>query len=579
MPLAPDWRPSVPATLPVIPADLTALTNEELSVLVGELVALFEELAPTVVDGAGVIELTELAASIEGLRDEAGRRPEAVAALRARVEAAAAALRPAGTRTSLSSMTARQPAATRPRTVGAGATRIVTPSGEPIGGVSDIARHLKAAISHFDSSGLNERSVIARFTRDLGEPFGEDPVANQRRLETVRAALTAAGGLCGPTEGFYSQLVVAGAARPVRDALPNLPATRGGIRFNPPPKLSTITQGVGVISAAFDASGQTFADGATTNASTTVTSATAAFTQADVGRTITGAGIPAGATILAVTNSTTAVMSQAATATASGVSITIGRGSKATFTVSCPSIIEVVVQAIYTSLQMGNFLARSFPEQVEAWVELGAALHARVAEQALLDAIAANSTAVTAAGLVGAAREVLVRIGQAAMGYRSRNRMDPAAPLTVLLPAWAQSLIRADLTRGFTDDTDVIGLADAQINAWFAVRHLNVSWYLDSKTGGNQVIGAQSVGVLNQYPTTCLGYVFAPGSFVFLDSGTLDLGVVRDSALNAQNNFRVFTENFEAAAFVGIESLEVAMTLAPDGTYGAAKAVTIPIVS
>lgn len=67
---------------------------------------------------------------------------------------------------------------------------------------------------------------------------------------------------------------------------------------------------------------RTVANGVT-NSTTTITSATMAFTSTDVGRFITGAGIPAGATIASVTNSTTAVLSAAATATATGVSLTI----------------------------------------------------------------------------------------------------------------------------------------------------------------------------------------------------------------------------------------------------------------
>lgn len=65
-------------------------------------------------------------------------------------------------------------------------------------------------------------------------------------------------------------------------------------------------------------------DGATTAASTTVTSATAAFTSSDVGATISGGSIPVGATISSVTNATTVVISAAATATATAVALTIG---------------------------------------------------------------------------------------------------------------------------------------------------------------------------------------------------------------------------------------------------------------
>lgn len=71
--------------------------------------------------------------------------------------------------------------------------------------------------------------------------------------------------------------------------------------------------------------GRTFSDAATTSADATVTSGLANFTAADVGLTITGTGIPGGTTILSVTNSTTIELSANATATATGVAITIGR--------------------------------------------------------------------------------------------------------------------------------------------------------------------------------------------------------------------------------------------------------------
>lgn len=66
-------------------------------------------------------------------------------------------------------------------------------------------------------------------------------------------------------------------------------------------------------------------DGATTNTSTTVTSATAAFTSDDVGETIVGTGIPGGARIVSVTNATTVVISAAATATATGLALRIAQ--------------------------------------------------------------------------------------------------------------------------------------------------------------------------------------------------------------------------------------------------------------
>lgn len=59
------------------------------------------------------------------------------------------------------------------------------------------------------------------------------------------------------------------------------------------------------------------------NSTTTVTSATAAFTSADVGASISGTGIPGGATITTVNSGTSVTISAAATATNTGVTLTI----------------------------------------------------------------------------------------------------------------------------------------------------------------------------------------------------------------------------------------------------------------
>jgi predicted RecA/RadA family phage recombinase len=55
-----------------------------------------------------------------------------------------------------------------------------------------------------------------------------------------------------------------------------------------------------------------------------MTSATAAFVAGDTGKPIVGAGIPAGTTVLTVTNGTTVQMSANATATAAGVTVSLG---------------------------------------------------------------------------------------------------------------------------------------------------------------------------------------------------------------------------------------------------------------
>lgn len=68
-----------------------------------------------------------------------------------------------------------------------------------------------------------------------------------------------------------------------------------------------------------------FTDGATTNADPTLTSATAAFKPSDVGKAVSGAGIPGATTIATFTSATSVEMSANATATATGVTVTLTR--------------------------------------------------------------------------------------------------------------------------------------------------------------------------------------------------------------------------------------------------------------
>jgi hypothetical protein len=120
---------------------------------------------------------------------------------------------------------------------------------------------------------------------------------------------------------------------------------------------------------------------------------------------------------------------------------------------------------------------------------------------------------------------------------------------------------------------NTIALADAKLNNWFAVRYINVTWFIDGESG--QIMGAQAAGAVNPFPTTLVWYLFSEGTFLFLDGGTLDLGLVRDSTLNGTNDYKIFLETFEGVAKVGIESLRVSSTVLIAGG-SAATADTIP---
>lgn len=230
--------------------------------------------------------------------------------------------------------------------------------------------------------------------------------------------------------------------------------------------------------------------------------------------------------------------------------------------VDCPAFSEVDVNIVYHCLKFGNLQARTFPEQVAQFTDLTMAAHARLAEGLLLTQIGALSTAVTSAAVNGAVNSMLGVILQTAAGMRSRHRMTPGVTLRALFPEWIKDLLVLDLIRGQFDRFE---RNQAGVVALLREFGIEPSFYLDSATGKGQVFGAQSAGAFLEFPDTAVWYLFPEGSFLFLDGGTLELGIVRDSTLNAENQFTVFGETFENAAFIGVESLQVTSTICPNG--------------
>lgn len=249
--------------------------------------------------------------------------------------------------------------------------------------------------------------------------------------------------------------------------------------------------------------------------------------------------------------------------------------TKPALRVAAGAEVEVTVDAVPLILTFGNMGARAYPELVERHTKLGFIQHARFAETRILTRIGALSTQVTAAKALGAARDIFVQVETAAAAYRNRHRMDEKTPLRAIFPAWFKNALRADLVKQLPGDgmDETFALAESTINNWFSVRGINVTWTVDGETG--QILGAQGAGALNSFPSTLIWYLFSEGTFLFLDGGTLDLGIVRDSTLNATNDYKIFFETFEAVAKVGIESLRVSSQLSIAGATTGTVAPTV----
>ena len=340
-------------------------------------------------------------------------------------------------------------------------------------------------------------SVAGQFPEDRFLDTNE--YANMGKIDSARKAaerdgepnsVTAAGGITVPLEPYYTLNILGVGDRPVKGAMSNFAAARGGIRYITPPNLSNLSGSTAIITSAEDAAG--YGEGLTP--------------------------------------------------------------FKPYIPVSTGPEQDVTLYAVTRQVQFGNFGARTYPEQVEAWLNLSITFHARVAEQQLLDQIKNACTSVTYAATYGASRTLLPIVEQQIVAFKSRWRTGDNIRFRVLMPFWAKALIRADIVRQEFNNQLGYDVSDAQIEHWFDIRGCNVTWYVDTPTGASQVFATQTEGAALTYPATVAWYLWVEGTMLFLDGGTLDLGLVRDSTLNSTNDYRIFVETFEAVAFVGVEA-------------------------
>lgn len=343
--------------------------------------------------------------------------------------------------------------------------------------------------------------------------------------QSLVAAAGDAGGLCAPLQTLYDIPTIGDVDRPVLNALTRFQTARGGIQYRQPFDALSMSQGIGT------------------------------WTMDD--------DVAAGAADYA------------------------GDPAKTCYEAVCPGVEDAVVYSTYLCLTFPNVSARFDREWVDATTRSAQVTWARYAENLLLAQMAAASKVVTAPTTVSAVRDVLVNLDQIAAWFRSRYRLNSSRMLRWIAPSWLREILRSDLTRGHTDDLSALAIADAQIEAWFRARHVNVTWHLDGLTGAsvsgatipNQFYGDLAAGdAIPPFIETVDGILYPEGEWLALDGGTLDLGLVRDSSLNARNRYQQFTETWEGTAFRGLESLRTVFEVRPTGaSVGTIEPVGMPV--
>jgi hypothetical protein len=252
--------------------------------------------------------------------------------------------------------------------------------------------------------------------------------------------------------------------------------------------------------------------------------------------------------------------------------------TKPVLTIACASPQTVFVNAIPTRLQFGNLQGQFDPDTIAANTDLAIAAAARIAEVELLTLINAQCTqGITSASLLGASRDMFTTVDQISANFRWTHRLSPSQTLTVILPHWVKSIIRQDRVLELAHDSgsvDVFGVTDEWIDAQFMTRGIKVIWTLDAISGQN--FGAFTASAaMPLYPTTIVWNLFIEGSFQFIDSGLLNLGVVRDATLDSTNDYETFVETFEGIAYRGFSGGALQIVSTTHARGGSSATVSI----
>lgn len=542
----------------VFPDDLSALSREQLQQLQASALAEFDTLASDEnITDEGVERLETLASGIESLTtaittlqtatvtaaDRSNRTSEALARI-AKVRKASCAASPdegtetsdaqgepvvaAATRTSAGDASLADATANAPVVpVKSGTDLVITAaaatSGVQIGSrFSDsdalvaafqgIARSL--APTRGNPSFQNVASIENHFDHVVGlDTKLNDVEALLRSIRTRDAeeALVAGGGWCAPSEIRYDFFNIT-----CQDGMVDLPTVgvrRGGIQFPTSPSLADVYTG-------------------------------------------------------AFTNSTNPWLWQEiddeSVATGSGI-------TKPCVRVTCPSFEEVRLECYGICLTAGNLTDYAYPEATRNHLSLLMSAHYHAMNARYLTTMVNLSTdigtiPVSGTGILSDAPAVTAL---AAADYRERYGMCDNDVLEVIFPRWVKDAMRIDHLRrnGFWASP----LSDADINKLFTANRVRVQWVGDWQVRGTSSgYPGDSAGAITSWPDTVQFMIYAAGTFIRGNGLTLDLGVVRDSVLNADNDHTAaWTEECHLIARVGHASNLYTIPVCTAGRTGA----------
>lgn len=370
--------------------------------------------------------------------------------------------------------------------------------------------------------GVQVASIANEYEHVFSPESGPDAIEAYReslraKLNPERfAAMVAGGGWCAPSEIRYSFFNLACEAGMID--LPTFGVQRGGIAYPVSP---------------------TLADASTPD----LAPFEAAFSNATVPWLWTEAD-----DILTVTGST----------------------NKPCIRVPCSTMDNRRLECYGICLTAGNLADNAWPESTANFIRLLNSAHYRASNARYIATIVTLAgTAVTGCTAAGSGwtSPILNNAELAAIDYRTRYGMCDTDTMEVVFPYWALVGVRADL--GKRMGQSIFQVTDQMVADWFSTRNIRVQFVSDWQVRATGYPGAATA--ITQLPQLVQMLVFAPGSIARGNGMSLNLGVVRDSTLNAENDHTaLWMEECHLIAQFGPAPRIYNINVCADGTTGAA---------
>lgn len=256
---------------------------------------------------------------------------------------------------------------------------------------------------------------------------------------------------------------------------------------------------------------------------------------------------------------------------------------KPCYEIDCPPWEEVRLDAVGFCVTAPILTNAAYPELVRRVLNLAGVGQARRINQSTIARISAiigaavDYVEVGADGSTSGVSDTLDAVALQGLRIRQTNAMSPNATIEGIAPHWLREYFRSDLSR--RNGVDMLGVTNAQIDAWFAVRGIRLQYVYDY-----QMLSTTSTGTWTAFPTEVEVMLYPAGAFVRLTNDVINLNAVYDHDMLTQNTYTAafFEEGMGIANTCG-GGVKVAITLNNEGStgfpaIGAGAGITIPTV-